>query len=110
MTDFSKLRTVAIDFDGVIHPYTHGWGDGSVYPEPPMRGAIEAMERLIKRQYKVVIFTARENRDEVRDWLLNYWQSDLPVPEITNIKPPAIAYIDDRAIRFTCWSDILNYF
>jgi len=32
------------------------------------------------------------------------------VDAVSNLKPPAIAYIDDRGIRFTNWADITKYF
>ncbi len=54
-----RKQTIAVDFDGVIHRYSRGWQDGSIY-DPPVDGAVEALERLHHR-YKVVIFTTRVN-------------------------------------------------
>ena len=98
-------KTIAIDFDGVIHQYSRGWCDGSCY-DRPMEGSIEALKKL-KRRYKIIIFTARDDLEAVECWFEDHmgW-----APEITNKKPKAFVYIDDRAIRFTNWKDILNYF
>jgi hypothetical protein len=99
-------KTIAIDFDGVVHQYSRGWWDGSCY-DHPVEGAIEAIEKLRDKGYNVVIFTARDDLEAVRFWFEDHMSW---APEVTNKKPRASAYIDDRAIRFTFWKDILNYF
>lgn len=105
-----KEKTIAVDFDGVIHAYSNGWQTGEIYDEPVV-GAMDAMNRLQKKGYKVVIFTARDLEDgKVSAWITRRWNQETPCPEITNRKPMAIAYIDDRAIRFTNWRDMMNYF
>lgn len=101
-----QKRTIAIDFDGVIHAYSEGFRDGSVYDDP-VPGAIAAIKKLERKGYRVVVFTARDDLNAVEDWLAERFK--IP-PPITNLKPRAIAYIDDHAIRFTNWKDILNYF
>jgi len=99
-------KTIAIDFDGVIHAYRDGWIDGSIY-DVPVFNSIEGLRALNHKGYNIIIFTAREDLEAVKTWLAK-WIA-LPI-EVTNKKPQAIAYIDDRAIRFTNWQDILNYF
>ena len=99
-------KTIAIDFDGVIHKYSKGWKDGAIYDEP-VDGAKEAIEELMDKGYRVVIFTTRRNMLEIGDWLTEF---NFPNIAVTNDKPVAIAYIDDRGIRFTNWKDMLNYF
>ena len=109
------MKTIAVDFDGVIHRYSRGWQDGRIYDEP-VEGALEALAKLVANGYKVVIFTTRA-RDAaqiqaINDWLLERmpnWDSFESI-EVTDRKPGAIAYIDDRAIRFTNWTDILRYY
>jgi hypothetical protein len=61
--------TLAIDFDGVIHAYTRGWADGSIY-DPPLPGAFDGL-RALMRQDAVFIFTAREP-EQVQPWLEGY--------------------------------------
>ena len=101
-----QQKTIAVDFDGVIHRYSKGWNDGSCYDEPVM-GALEALNKLKRKGYRIIVFTARRDIDGIVAWFDDHagW-----CPEITNTKPIAIAYIDDRAIRFTNWKDMLNYF
>ena len=111
-------KTIAIDFDGVLHKYSKGWQDGDIYDEPT-EGAIEALWKLTEKGYQVTIFTARADLSSVRQWIFEkvyeckaFTDEEFhpSLIEVTNIKPQAIAYIDDRAIRFTSWKDILNYF
>lgn len=111
-----RKQTIAVDFDGVIHRYSRGWQDGTIY-DPPVDGAREALERL-HRRYKVVIFTTRVNpdmrgsnvqMDRVVDWLKEHgFRQGVHFDEVTHVKPPAVVYIDDRALRFTSWDQALH--
>ena len=105
----SKKR-IMVDFDRVIHKYSKGWNGGTIYDEP-VEGALEALQ-ILRRSFDVVIFTARSERgtirnEEIEAWLANHNVTDI---EVTNTKLPAMAYIDDRGLRFTNWSDMLRYF
>lgn len=100
-------KILAIDYDGVLHRYSKGYSDGTTYDEP-MEGATEALRTLRARGYEVVIHSARPTQ-QIFDWLVK-WMPEHSDLQITNIKPKAIAYIDDRAIRFVHWRDVLNYF
>lgn len=107
-----KGQTIAIDFDGVIHAYDRGWQDGEVYGEP-VPGAFDAMRKLQEHGYNIVIYTCRSNVDgKVGQWLIDHIPGDMEIPEVvTNRKPIAIAYIDDRGIRFeNNWPSIVKYF
>ena len=97
--------TIAIDFDGVIHKYSKGWLDGSIY-DVPMDGAKETIDNLINEGHTVIVSTARPNIEDIKPWLI---KNGFPDIEVTNRKPPAKIYIDDRAIRFTSWNDIKKY-
>jgi hypothetical protein len=88
-----------VDFDGVIHTYSRGWADGTAY-DPPMPGAKMALDALSRAGYEVVIFSTRDWED-IGDWLKKW---GFPDYRVTNIKEPAVAQIDDRAIRFESWS------
>jgi len=99
-------RTIAVDFDGVIHAYGAGWLDGTCY-DLPVPGAKAALETLHSSGFRVVVFTTRQDLAAVATWLYFY---NIPYDELTNKKVPALAYIDDRAVRFTNWPDILKMF
>jgi len=94
--------TVLVDFDGVIHAYSKGWHDGTAY-DPPIPGAKEALQRMVDEGYEVVIFSTRDWED-IGDWLAKY---SFPDYYVTNVKQPAVAQIDDRAIRFTDWGQAI---
>lgn len=110
--------TIAIDFDGVIHRYSKGWHDGTIY-DPPMPGAIDGIRRLQQR-YAVYVFTSREI-EQVVPWLdqhgVDCAPDGPPYPVfwpyqdqvlVTNRKLPAVAYVDDRAVPFTTWPNLLD--
>ena len=103
-------KRISIDFDTVIHKYSKGLSDGSIYDEP-VENAIEGLKRLSKAGFEVIVFTSKtvfgEKRNrEIKRWLKKYGL-DL---KVTSIKLPSLAYIDNRAIRFTNWKDIVSYF
>lgn len=114
-----KRGTIAVDFDGVIHRYSKGWADGSIY-DPPMPGAVEGLRALMDR-FAVFVFTTRPAA-QVADWLVEHGfavrvDGDPDCPEfwdargvllVANRKLPAVAYLDDRAVRFTDWPRALG--
>ncbi|QBI53463.1 hypothetical protein [Streptomonospora litoralis] len=113
MTDQPKPRTISVDFDGVIHAYTRGWHDGTIY-DPSVPGAIETLAEM-QRTFAVVVHTTRD-ADTVAGWLcargLNaipdhrtdrvFWNERETIL-VSNRKIASLAYIDDRAIKFTSW-------
>ena len=104
-------KTLAIDFDGVLHEYRNFEAPSG----KPVPGAVEAWYKLYNAGYNLVVFTCRKDLDSVREWMHRHFDFKRNIghfyePEITNIKPMAIVYIDDRAIRFTNWDDIRKYF
>jgi hypothetical protein len=86
-----------VDLDGVLNAFD-GW-KGADYFHPPRPGAREFLERLNDLGYRVVVFTVRW-APHVEDWLVE-WDLRRYVAEITDKKPPAHVYIDDRAICFS---------
>ena len=92
-----------MDFDGVIHdPDTVQEGKRMGQPYP---GTQAALESLIEQGYKIIIYTLRGNdKGHVADWMDHF---ELPYHRITNTKPDAAAYIDDKAIRHVDWNTTL---
>ena len=102
----SAKNRILVDFDGVIHKYSKRYKDGDIY-DIPTEGAVQGINNLLEDGYEVVIFTARPNTKDIPKWLKRW---GIPQLKITDRKIAALAYIDDRGIRFTNWRDILNYF
>jgi len=101
--------TIAIDFDGVIHRYSKGWNDGSIYDEP-IPGCREAMQSLSEK-YHIIIFSTRNyNRvingkcqlnqvEEMKAWLdkHNIVYNGIHTQPT---KPLCKLFVDDNAYRF----------
>jgi len=117
-----KAKVLAVDFDGVIHKYSKGWVDGTIY-DKPMPGASEIMGELTKRGLGIIIYTTRLNPEvrnltevEQQTQMINQWlkKNNFVKGEhyqaITALKPKASYYIDDRTIKFTDWPKIREFF
>jgi len=117
-----KPKPLAVDFDGVIHKYSKGWVDGTIYDEP-MPGALKIMEKLTKQGFEIIIHTTRLNPEvhnsaevEQQTQMINKWLKENGFEKgkhyqaITALKPKASFYIDDRALKFTNWQKIRAFF
>lgn len=102
-------QTVVFDFDGVIHSYTSGWKGATIIPDPPVPGIKEAIEK-IRQIYNVVVVSSRCSSPEGVTAIMDYLKvNGIVVDDVVMEKPPAVVYIDDRAIRFNGDpSDLLN--
>ena len=101
-----KKKTVCIDLDGVLADYDHYRGKHIV--GEPLPGGQEAMMTLHEK-YWVVVLSARANKPSGIEWIENWLrQHGIYFDEVTDRKPPAIAYVDDRAIKFINWRDTIN--
>ena len=86
-------KTIAIDLDGVLNNYTKYAND-----IPEMRkGAKEFIIKLSK-EYNLILFTNRSCK-LATEWLIKNKLNDY-FKDVTNVKPIATLYIDDRAINF----------
>jgi phosphoheptose isomerase len=107
---------IGIDFDGVIHKCSKGYHDGTIYDDP-VDGALESLKRL-SESYIVIVNTCKARMDRglvngktgielVWEWLEKHNMAQY-VSKVTSEKPRAMAYIDDKAIRFCDWVDALE--
>jgi hypothetical protein len=115
-------KTIAVDFDGTIHPYTRGWTGEVPDDEPPTDGAEQALWNFLREGYNVAIFSTRAASENgkrgIEQWVIkhlpNIAENLLPPPPgteqrlwVTSEKPLAFAYVDDRAVVFRgSWTDV----
>jgi hypothetical protein len=104
-------KTLAIDFDGVLHGYSKGWQGGKIYDDP-IPGAKAGMQKLMDAGYELVIFSTRNydrfgvdgdlqanQVNEMTAWLDEH---DIPYHRIHTEpgKPLCKLFVDDNAYRF----------
>jgi hypothetical protein len=103
-----RKPTLAVDFDGVLHAYTTPWEATHVIPDTPVvddetgESAIAWLLRMTE-SFQVVVHTARA-ADASGELAIRLWLADNgydgPPLRVTAVKPPALAYVDDRGWRF----------
>lgn len=107
------MKTIIVDFDGVIHSHIQPWVNARTIPDPPVEGAIDWLHRAIQ-EYEIAIVSSRSyrlsGRRAMRAWLKkhagNLWYDAPGVRGLEDLKfprhkPPAILTIDDRCFRFS---------
>ena len=119
---------LCLDLDGVIHAYSKGWQDGSIY-DGVTPGFFDWLHTAVE-QFQVVIYSSRSKTPEgiaaMKEWLGNQyakwleWQISIhQIHDVRSVdmdllrhldfaheKPPAFLTIDDRALTFTGnWDD-----
>lgn len=90
------MKAVAVDFDGVLNTYTGWQGEDELFE--PREGVTEFLDKL-SQNYRVIIYTTRDVI-KVQDWLRQFGLYQY-IKEVSSTKPKAIAYVDDRGVRFT---------
>ncbi len=111
-----ETKQIGVDFDGVIHRNSKGFYDGTVYDDP-IEGSLDAIKKLSEK-YTVVVFSAKARKDRmlingktgvqlIEEWLEKYGFMKY-VKEVTSEKPRAVAYIDDKAIKFFDWEQAMR--
>lgn len=98
--------TLSLDFDKPIHGYNQGWNQGKILDANPQIGARSAIERLAQK-YRLVVTTARTDFDPVHK-ALDDWGLAEHISDVSNVKPPAVAYIDDKAVQWVNWDQAIS--
>lgn len=97
----SYKPNIVFDFDGVIHSYKSGWKGAENIPDPVVPGIADAIRELREIGYRVEVVSTRcstpKGMGAVRYYLK---KNEIIVDDVLMEKPPALCYIDDRAIRF----------
>lgn len=120
------MKTICVDFDGVIHRYDSGWEGVDQISDVPVDGAIEGLHKLCDdSEIQVAIYSSRSSEPEgieaMKEWL-DYWEGVWREHnhvhhqdgtwltercEFPTSKPAAVVYIDDRGVNFDGdWSKI----
>ena len=116
-----NAKTVAIDFDGVLHSYQGGWQGYEVISGEAVPGVIEDIKRLKAAGYRVVVMTSRalmyEGKKAAAEWMRARGltvgcglegDEDSDVFDVTYRKVPALVYIDDRGVTFRPGMDLVE--
>ena len=96
-------KTAVFDFDGVIHSYTSGWKGRTIIPDEPVPGIEKALKEVHEAGYEVVVVSTRCSENDGVYAIVDYLERhDMMqyVDKVLKEKPPALVYVDDRAICF----------
>lgn len=102
-------KTIALDFDATLHPYSKGWVGPVPDDEPPVPGTREAVAEMRALGYRIAVFSCRALTQDGRDGIVRWCEKHgIEVDEVTALKPHAQVYVDDRALRFDGrWSHVM---
>ena len=99
------MKTLLIDFDGVVHEYSSPWTGPGEISDGPVPGALEALKEYT-RHFKVCIFSSRSStfagREAMKAWLMKH-TGDLELIKVLEFpvsKPAGFLTIDDRCMCF----------
>ena len=106
----TTTKSIALDFDGVVHSYRNGWEGITSIRDRPVEGAREAISMLRYKGYKILIYSTRcstpQGKQAIRDWLK---KNHIKVDGLSTEKPSCMCYVDDRAIKFNGdWKKTIN--
>jgi len=108
---------LAIDFDGVLMSklkFSAKFMGQNLKPivGKPLPGAVDGV-KILAKEWQIVVFSARAasvfGKAQIENWLARHGLTD-SVVDVTDRKPIATAYIDDRAFRFESWPEVLAEF
>lgn len=97
------MRTICLDFDGVLHLYRSPWTTAGEVLDGPVDGAQDFCRQLLAEGYAVVISSTRASFKAGRE-VMERWLREHDFPKEVQVaegeKPPAMLYLDDRGYRF----------
>ncbi len=95
---------IVIDLDGTICSEEKQFSRSLARP---IEGAVESLKKLKSSGYHVIIYTARSwaEYEMTKDWLDKY---KVPYDQLILGKPQGDFWVDDRAISFKDWDDVLR--
>jgi uncharacterized HAD superfamily protein len=102
MKQADEDRVVVVDIDGTICTVERDYTKCRLLP-----GCGAALRALRRRGYVIYLHTGRHinHLRTTVEWLRKH---RVPYDHIVFGKPPARYYIDDRAVRFTGWNNVLR--
>ncbi len=106
-------KVVAVDFDGVIYNSNLGSGLVPILDVEPIDGVRTFFEALREQGYEIVVLSSRAlsaaGKKGIADWLIANDLFKFTI-DVTNIKVGAVAYVDNRAVRYDDgnWEDCLD--
>lgn len=98
------MKTIVVDLDGTICDEKPTFERSLALPK---EGVDKVLEAIASRGYRIIIYTARgwAEYEATKVWLENY---RIRYDELIMGKPIYDLWIDDRAMEFTSWEDILK--
>ena len=96
-----RPKVLALDADGTLLGYT-GCSDFG----EPVEGIVDELNKLIKRGWKITIWTCRNADEGIRDHLIKHaipfhWVNENPFgPKDCSPKIYADVYVDDKGVTF----------
>ena len=93
-------KSIAFDFDGVIHSYVSKFTTDDEILDPPVNGIAESINYL-RKKYKIYVFSSRCKSLAGRNAIIKYMRTNgIYFDEVVDKKPAVTVLVDDRAICF----------
>ena len=70
------MKSICIDFDGVLHSFATGWKGPSRIEDSPVHGAMQFLAMLVQQGYQPVIFSVQRSstfsgRNAMKAWVFD---------------------------------------
>ena len=99
------VKTITIDFDGVLHDYEGGWKGKDVVAGKPVDGAFEWLYKLLADpDFEPVVYSSRSDEptgvEAMKRWFHLHGFKRVDELKFPTQKPPAWLTLDDRCFLF----------